>query len=107
MLWMNGVLYCGTGTKLIWFHTTFQSEEYAEEKFKTKKRVGLLTRFNNIHECRYSCTSSLICKSSNCLSSIVLGASSITSLPELFFGKAIKSRMLSVPPRIAHKRSKP
>ena len=27
--------------------------------------------------------------------------------PELFFGKAIKSRMLSLPPKIAHKRSNP
>ena len=35
------------------------------------------------------------------------GASIITSLPELFFGKAIKSRMVSCPPRIATNLSNP
>jgi hypothetical protein len=37
--------------------------------------------------------------SSNWLLSIAAGASIITSLPELFFGNAIKSRMVSWPPR--------
>lgn len=37
----------------------------------------------------------LICNSFNCFSSIIDGASIITSLPELFFGKAIKSRIVS------------
>src|ERR1700722_4228491 len=45
--------------------------------------------------------------SSSCLSSMVPGASSMTSRPLLFLGKAIKSRMLSLPPRIAQSRSKP
>jgi len=50
---------------------------------------------------------SFSCSSSSCVWSMEEGASSITSLPELFFGKAIKSRMLSLPPSMAHSLSKP
>jgi hypothetical protein len=45
--------------------------------------------------------------SCSCFSSIVEGASSITSRPLLFLGKAMKSRILSLPPRIAQSRSNP
>ncbi len=38
---------------------------------------------------------------------MVAGASIITSRPELFFGNAIKSRIVSCPPKIATNRSKP
>src|SRR4051794_25724833 len=49
----------------------------------------------------------LIFNSFNCFSSIVLGLSIITSLPELFLGKAITSRIESKPAKIEVKRSKP
>lgn len=45
--------------------------------------------------------------SSSCDWSIAEGASSITSRPALFFGKAMKSRIDSEPPNNEHKRSKP
>ena len=50
---------------------------------------------------------SLMFSSSSCLGSILDGESIIISLPELFLGKAIKSRILSSPPSIAHNLSKP
>ena len=43
----------------------------------------------------------------NCASSMVAGASIITSRPALFYGKAMKSRMTSAPPRIDTNLSKP
>lgn len=45
--------------------------------------------------------------SSNCFWSTAEGASNITSRPELFFGKAIQSRMLSSPAKRLTQRSKP
>jgi hypothetical protein len=45
--------------------------------------------------------------SSNCACAIVEGLSIITSRPELFLGKAIKSLITSAPPNKEHKRSKP
>ena len=50
---------------------------------------------------------SKILSSVSCFISIFDGESIITSLPELFFGKAMKSLMLSSPPSIAHNLSNP
>ena len=48
-----------------------------------------------------------ICNSSNCSCAIGAGDPLITSRPALFFGKAMKSRMLSAPPNKEQRRSKP
>ena len=48
-----------------------------------------------------------IINSSNCFWSTREGASSITSRPELFLGKAIQSRMLSRPAKSETQRSRP
>ena len=49
----------------------------------------------------------LMFSSSNCFVSIGVGAGSIVSRPALFFGNAMKSRMLSQSLNTAHRRSKP
>src|SRR5699024_6432038 len=57
---------------------------------------------HNIYSLTVFRFNSLICETAN-----EEGASNITSLPILFFGKAIKSRILSLPPKIAQSRSNP
>src|SRR5580693_5743566 len=69
--------------------------QYPRDHLCTFHKLSLSLVFNRIES---SCS---------CLSSIVPGASSITSRPLLFLGNAIKSRMLSLPPRIAQSRSNP
>ncbi len=55
----------------------------------------------------YSLISITRFSSSSCLASIFDGASSITSRPLLFFGKAMQSRMLSRPAKRLTQRSRP
>src|SRR5690606_37668629 len=54
-----------------------------------------------------SYSTNFICNSSNCFASMVEGASIMTSLPLLFLGKAITSRMDSLPPSKAQSLSNP
>ena len=73
---------------------------------QAKKLGGVRRQLRNQREQKTSGLLSLI-NSSNCLSSICEGASIITSLPELFFGNAIKSLIVSCPPKIATNLSSP
>src|SRR5690554_4204697 len=97
-------------------------ESFSKEHSTICYSVGICTKSpdfdqQKIHQLRwifylskskvYSFTFSIIDNSSNCALSMVAGASIITSRPELFLGNAIKSRMVSCPPKIATKRSKP
>src|SRR6185437_12745286 len=63
--------------------------------------------YRGFHKPSLSMFFNCIDSSWSCISSMVLGASSMTSRPLLFLGNAIKSRILSLPPRIAHNRSNP
>lgn len=77
----------------------FESISYPE----TKKYAP----FRSVFYCYFSMSLMFKNNSSSCFWSIAEGASSITSRPELFFGNAIQSRMLSNPANKLTQRSRP
>ena len=70
-------------------------------------RVEVLGTAFNVRSNEGAFTSTIRLSSSNCFWSITEGASSITSRPELFFGNAMQSRILSRPAKILTQRSRP
>ena len=88
---------------------TRRFERIAEHLFQRQaEKVSLTTKPTRCSSYdSFSVSSTFSCNSSSCLGSSSPGASSMTSRPLLFFGKAMQSRMLSRPAMRLTKRSRP
>ena len=94
---------------------TYQNVIFFSTGRRHKKKSGLgdflqatLDVFIYNYVCYYCLgAASAICSSSSCFWSMAEGASSMTSRPLLFFGKAMQSRMESRPAIMLTKRSRP